>query len=165
MELEEPVLILGHYFCLKCGAVLLPSNWYPSHQESGAKLCKSCTPHPNRDPAARRSTYVSSGRREHHLAKYTSDRVSLKTETFLRYSADGSCVRCGFKDIRALSLDHINGGGLVEMRKINRRGGWMFYAYLRKKGYPPGYQVLCMNCQFIKRDENKECKSNTRRSE
>jgi len=61
------------------------------------------------------------------------------------------CVRCGFSDIRALSLDHIDGTGWSE-----RRSGHALYHQLRRKGYPTGYQTLCMNCQFIKRQENNE---------
>ena len=29
--------------------------------------------------------------------------------------------------------------------------GYMTYKWLRKNGFPPGFQVLCMNCQHGKR--------------
>ena len=64
------------------------------------------------------------------------------------------CHHCGYDDIRALSIDHINGGGSKHRKSIK---GYLIYAWLRKNNYPEGYQVLCMNCQFIKKYENKEC--------
>lgn len=62
------------------------------------------------------------------------------------------CTRCGFSDIRALSIDHINGGGNRHRQEIKRT----FYHWLIQQNYPLGYQVLCMNCQFIKRVEEEE---------
>ena len=68
-----------------------------------------------------------------------------------------ACVRCGFDDIRALSLDHISGGGNAHRHENNGRfSGQKLYVYLRQNDYPLGYQTLCMNCQWIKRSENRE---------
>ena len=63
------------------------------------------------------------------------------------------CAHCGFDDIRALSIDHINGGGAPHRRKT----GNDVYCWLKRNGFPEGYQVLCMNCQLIKRQVNREC--------
>jgi hypothetical protein len=83
-------------------------------------------------------------------------RNKLSEEVFDHYSKGTlSCAKCGFNDIRALSIDHINGGGTKEIHRIQKEGDW-FYIRLRKEKFPEGYQVLCMNCQFIKRHENKE---------
>ena len=83
---------------------------------------------------------------------------ALKEEVLTHYgNGKYACVQCGFNDIRALSIDHIKGNG-NEHRIQNkcRQGGVTFYRWLRKNGYPPEYQTLCMNCQFIKRIENME---------
>ncbi|MDE2095668.1 MAG: hypothetical protein KGL39_00295 [Patescibacteria group bacterium] len=65
----------------------------------------------------------------------------------------GKCCRCGFDDIRALCIDHINGQGGKE-----RKGRKNLYAYYRailtRNG--EGCQILCANCNAIKRIENKE---------
>ena len=66
------------------------------------------------------------------------------------------CARCYFSDIRALSIDHINGGGRKQEKEL-RKIGTILYRWLPKNNFPEGYQVLCLNCQFIKRLENKEC--------
>lgn len=81
----------------------------------------------------------------------------LKREVLAHYSscAEPICVKCGFRDIRALSLDHINGEAKKDYVKRGRVGVG-FYAILKKENYPPGYQTLCMNCQWIKRSENNE---------
>jgi hypothetical protein len=66
-----------------------------------------------------------------------------------------ACVRCGYDNIKALSIDHINGGG-VKHRKDENIHGVGIYRWLLNHNLPEGYQTLCMNCQFIKRAENKE---------
>lgn len=78
--------------------------------------------------------------------------IALKQEVYAHYG--GGCRRCGFGDIRALSIDHINGGGNRHRKEIGR--GNSFWRWLKKNNYPSGFQILCMNCQFIKRYENKE---------
>lgn len=64
-----------------------------------------------------------------------------------------ACVRCGFDDVRALTIDHING-----RTKGDKRGGAHFYTYLIMNDYPLGYQTLCFNCQWIKKAEKGENK-------
>ena len=79
----------------------------------------------------------------------------------LTYYGNGkcSCLQCGFSDIRALTLDHINNNGADDRRGkwgkfIN--GGTSLYARLKKEGYPMGYQTLCYNCNLIKYREYRE---------
>ena len=85
----------------------------------------------------------------------------IKVEVLSHYS-DGSvsCTICHEKRMACLSIDHINGGGNKHREDIKIRGGSEFYRWLKKESFPPGYQVLCMNCQCIKRIENGECKKN-----
>ena len=61
------------------------------------------------------------------------------------------CVKCGFSDWRALQIDHINGGGRNEIKRL----GYMKY-YKKIKENPQEYQILCANCNWIKRYENNE---------
>ena len=56
-----------------------------------------------------------------------------------------ACVLCGFNNIWALSIDHINGGGHQDIH------GTLLYRRLVKENFPEGFQTLCMNCQWIKR--------------
>jgi len=55
------------------------------------------------------------------------------------------CNCCGEKEIKFLTIDHINGGGSKHRKSINnnRICHWLF-----KNNYPKGFRVLCMNCNF-----------------
>ena len=63
------------------------------------------------------------------------------------------CVRCGFSDKRALCVDHINGGGHKE-----RQASTSTTAYYRRvlEVGAADYQILCANCNQIKRIEERE---------
>ena len=63
------------------------------------------------------------------------------------------CVRCGFSDHRALQIDHINGNGAAERNRKN--GPNKIYQRVRK-GNTTGLQLLCANCNWIKKWENGE---------
>lgn len=65
-----------------------------------------------------------------------------------------SCARCGFADVRALTLDHVNGGGSAERKALGN--GAPFYRRLLREPRRRDLQVLCMNCQWIKRAERGE---------
>lgn len=83
----------------------------------------------------------------------------LKMDVLKHYSESNppKCKRCGFTDIRTLQLDHIDGGGRqARQNNSTMRGGTAFYSYLRRNNYPDNLQVLCANCNFIKKFENKE---------
>lgn len=76
----------------------------------------------------------------------------LKAEVLSHYS-NGSpmCVRCRIDDIDILTIDHINDGGNKHRKAISYdRGGLAFYKWLRREGFPEGYQVLCYNCNMKK---------------
>jgi hypothetical protein len=95
-------------------------------------------------------------------ARTRKNKYTLKMEVLTHYSKTSdvlgvrpSCARCGFSDDRALSIDHINGGGLKHLREIHAIGSG-FYRWLKKNNFPEGFQVLCMNCQWIKRAEKGE---------
>ena len=90
------------------------------------------------------------------LSGYNKKRYrAYQLEVFTHYS-NGTmrCAHCGFNDIRALSIDHINGGGEKARRKSG--AGGQYYRWLINNNFPEGLQVLCMNCQFIKRHTNNE---------
>lgn len=92
--------------------------------------------------------------RERYIEICRDFRRRRKIEVLQHYSPSLQCQRCGFNDVRALSIDHTEGGGHQHRRSIG--GQECFYYWLKRNGFPPGFQVLCMNCQFIKRDERHE---------
>ena len=82
---------------------------------------------------------------------------TIKERVIKAYSPNGElkCSKCHETRVAALTIDHIAGGG-AEHRRITKRFGPSFYHDLIRGGFPKGYQTLCMNCQFVKRSENKE---------
>lgn len=127
----------------------------------------------HRDSVLESSRRYYQNHREEILKKdkrrWKENRIQLKREVLLHYSpkvnlvleptSQPFCVRCGFSDLRALSLDHIIAiGGRQKHELYGTKRGTEFYRWLRTNGYPEGLQVLCMNCQYIKRYENMEWK-------
>ena len=160
--------------CLDCGSTIGKS--------SHAKRCEVCRPkhetaynrvyHRNynrQHPKYGRKT-VANYRRNHpdrvratqkkHGPVYRHTRnTRLKMLALSHYSKDpthAACKRCGFDDIRALQIDHMYGGGRQHRIQLRQAGTTNFYQWLWKQDYPEGYQVLCANCNWIKRFENKE---------
>lgn len=58
------------------------------------------------------------------------------------------CACCGESDEAFLVVDHINGGGREHRRAIG--GSHRFYGWLVREGFPPGFQILCYNCNAAK---------------
>lgn len=62
------------------------------------------------------------------------------------------CSCCGEKEIKFLAIDHINGGGNIHRRNITNgdKSGGNMCRWLKKNGFPSGFQVLCHNCNMAK---------------
>ncbi len=81
----------------------------------------------------------------------------IKMEVLSHYSnGKPLCNVCNESRIDCLSIDHINGNGSQHRKALHLKGGLNFYGWIRKQNYPSDYQVLCMNCQYIKRAKNNE---------
>lgn len=92
-------------------------------------------------------------------AKYNASKAryrrKLKIEAMLLYCDPIACVRCGFKDLDGLVMDHIadNGAAHRKAEKLSSRAGLSgsnIYELIRRKGKIDGLQVLCANCNMIK---------------
>lgn len=67
----------------------------------------------------------------------------------------GRCCKCGFSDDRALQVDHIDAQPLP--RATGLRGGEKLYRAILNGAFPlSDFQLLCANCNSIKRFENGE---------
>jgi hypothetical protein len=71
-------------------------------------------------------------------------RDGLKRRVLAAYGAHCAC--CGEGRAVFLTLDHINADGAAERRAYRERGGTSTYTRVLREGFPPGYQVLCWNC-------------------
>lgn len=114
----------------------LKRNGYPSGFQT---LCVNCNsgravngggcPHvaPVKEPTARHQIY---GRK-------------LKDETVNAYG--GRCKCCGEQQLTFLTVDHALGGGNEHRRRVGGSGAHT-YRWLRDRGWPEGFQILCFNC-------------------
>jgi len=72
----------------------------------------------------------------------------------IAYYSNGSmdCQCCGESDIKKLSIDHINGNGNQHRTSIfgYNRGGVGFCLWLKRNGFPEGFQILCGSCNKSK---------------
>lgn len=64
------------------------------------------------------------------------------------------CVSCDFDDKRVLTIDHVFGGGTKERKSVG--GGYYSYVLKKIKNGTDEYQILCCNCNQIKKIENNE---------
>jgi hypothetical protein len=142
------MFILTQKKCTKCGETKELSDFPPrKDSKDGTRgYCRDCENirklvwlSGNRDKARERG-------KRHYQSHIEEKRVAgrewhkkLRLETLTVYG--GKCACCGEKSYEFLSIDHINGGGNKE-RKENPN----FYRFLKNRGFPPGYRVLCHNC-------------------
>jgi hypothetical protein len=93
--------------------------------------------------------------REANPGKYSEynkkSNLKLKREVMDYYG--GRCACCGETELTFLTIDHIDGNGAEHRREMASATGTRWgqagaptYRWLRKNGFPDGFQVLCANC-------------------
>lgn len=88
-------------------------------------------------------------RREAQLEKARATEFLVKIHAAL----GNACAHCGFVDARALQIDHVEGGGGKELRKSGNRRFYYRKVWLSLEAGERVYQLLCANCNWIKRAE------------
>jgi|SRR5215203_5774288 len=63
------------------------------------------------------------------------------------------CIRCGFMDSRALQLDHINDDGYADKKLMKHHHSILAYYYHNPEEAKQKLQIMCANCNWIKRYE------------
>ena len=84
-------------------------------------------------------------------------RLAIKQQIF--QILGGKCARCGFDDVRALQIDHVDATKRPRSGRGHRSLGRTGYTGVLEEllsGSPHNYQLLCSNCNWIKRYENHE---------
>ena len=66
------------------------------------------------------------------------------------------CIRCGIDDWRTLQIDHINGGGRQDIAKFSSNISYLKAVRVSVENKEGKYQLLCANCNQIKRIEKEE---------
>lgn len=79
-------------------------------------------------------------------------RARLKHECFMAYGGY-VCACCGETEVKFLTIDHVDGipeGHRRDDPIRRRKSGTDVYRDLKQNGWPKGYAVLCMNCNWAK---------------
>jgi hypothetical protein len=99
--------------------------------------------------------------RDEHREVQRNHRYAVRAEILDMLGAL-RCAHCGyFEDWRALQIDHIHGGGKHDHRTNvgSATNMWALRNWIKANPEEARakYQVLCANCNWIKRHENGEC--------
>lgn len=78
-------------------------------------------------------------------AKRQAYYLRIKVEVFNHYGGV-FCQCCGVDDLLFLTLDHIAGDGASHRAMLGKMSSQNMYLWIRANKYPPGFQVLCFNC-------------------
>lgn len=136
--------------CSKCGSEKPIAEYYIRKNGKPHAHCKTCY---KANVKARR--YGPDRARVIELENRWSRqwRRQLRDRVFAAYGGY-RCACCGETQPEFLSLDHIANDGAEFRRRVlggRTKAGVPTYQWLLRNGFPPGVQVMCMNCQHGKR--------------
>jgi hypothetical protein len=57
------------------------------------------------------------------------------------------CACCGEKEVRFLTIDHVDNDGAVHRRQTRNAN---IYSWIVRNGFPSGFGILCTNCNLAK---------------
>lgn len=106
-------------------------------------LCTVCS----EEYEARRRKWAER-RRKNSASDSAKFRQSVRTQVINAYG--GKCACCGETEPKLLTIDHVNNDGAEHRRKLNIKGGWVFYSWIIKNNFPKNLQLLCFNCNCAK---------------
>lgn len=98
--------------------------------------------------------------RQTHREQVNAYSVLYRKRNFNRFKIieflGNRCCVCGFSNQLALQIDHINGGGTQEYKKFGGHIKMIKYYLDHLNEAKQKLQVLCSNCNLIKKYNNKE---------
>jgi len=128
--------------CKTCEELKPLEEFYRSAGAKGGRQheCKKCT-------ETRRRNFDKKCRDEGRISRGALTRHALRMRVLLHYS-DGSlkcaCPGCNTPpNMEFLAIDHVNQDGAAHRKAVGRGS---VYRDIERRGYPPGYRVLCHNC-------------------
>jgi len=142
--------------CSGCGEKKPRASFHKSKGRTGLRtLCTKCRYSKERD------TNIRNARQRH---------LRLQGMVFEAYGR--VCACCGEHRRSMLTIDHIDNDGAAHRKALTagykahkwrgaNLGGTAVYADLVKRGFPPGFQVLCANCNASKARNGGVCEHQT----
>jgi len=145
--------------CTECDQAKPRSEFYERKQADGTPIaptrCKDC------HRAARKRWYdknreaIIAKQHEFYLANRDQEIARMKKRADRRRDEvlnayGGQCACCGETRRMFLTIDHVNNDGAEHRRQIGGKSATRILRWLCENGYPPGFQVLCWNCNHAK---------------
>lgn len=102
----------------------------------------------NRDKVneGRRALYAVNIETERKRSRDGMRRLAQRRRQEALAAYGGKCECCGEEQEVFLDVDHIDGGGSAHRKEVGE--GSNFYAWLDRSDYPPGFRILCRNCNW-----------------
>ncbi len=83
-------------------------------------------------------------------------RAEYRAKVIAAYGSECAC--CGETVEQFLTVDHVHNDGYeARKQKLHPADSAGFYRWLSKNGFPPEFQLLCMNCNFGKAKNGGVC--------
>lgn len=125
--------------CHNCGVILTNDNWYPSFRGRHWR-CKDCW-----------NKLQHEWRKRHtNVSRSVVGRYMLKLKRKALEKVGGvKCVNCGCDEIRALEINHVNGGGSKEKRAARLHGSLFYRAIASGRRSTEGLDVRCRVCNAL----------------
>lgn len=142
----------GQYkYCGHCKQLKKSQDFKCKNRASKANkpyVCRNCF------NKAGRENYFQN--REKEVERSRLKYQKLREDVFRYYG--NICACCAETEFDFLTIDHIT-ITRAEHKKMTggNAGGIYLYYWLKKNNYPPGFQTLCMNCNFSKYKNGGEC--------
>lgn len=125
-------------WCTTCAARAVVKNVSNKAKQG---LCRTCT----RPRAPGNRSWCNKHLEQHRKHSNTTAR-RLKLSVFNAYGG-ARCACCAETHLEFLTIDHVRRDGAQHRRVLAMQGsGGKFYKWLKTNKYPPGFRVLCMNC-------------------
>ena len=104
----------------------------------------------NQQKRERRKDPIERERQNKLRNKSQKKRYERLRETLMKILGGTVCVKCGFKDIRALQFEHIHNDGHIDKKRFSRHDQFMRYYIENPMRARDTLQVYCANCNQIK---------------
>jgi hypothetical protein len=167
----------GCVVCEKCSAVASGHATKRYHSNKAAGVCRNCgNPSDGKSKCATCTELASKSHRKMYEDRKAAGlccfcaKPAIKGQVYCRPCGDihnqrelryrsqtrkevlnhygSNCACCGRPDMGVHEIDHINGGGTKHIKQL--KSGSAFYRWLKKQGFPEGFQTLCPTCNKLK---------------
>ncbi len=151
------------YWCRACRNAYALRLYHKKREGMSPRQLQRLRDGVNRRQNERRVAKLAAMSPDELAAKRESDNVrNLLARNRVRdivYNTYGGyvCNCCGENERKFLSVDHINNDGAAHRREHGHTTGEKMHRWLIREGFPDGFQILCMNCQWGKRNNEGVC--------